>query len=54
MSVLKNMGFQPNPYDLCVANKDLNGKQCTIAWYVDDNKVSYVEHDVIDDVISKA
>ena len=25
-SVLKYMGFQLNPYDICVANKDVNGK----------------------------
>ena len=25
-SVLKCMGFQLNPYDICVANKDVNGK----------------------------
>ena len=42
MSVLKEMGFQLNPYDICAANKDINGKQCAIACYVDDNKVSRV------------
>ena len=35
---LKDVGFNLNPYDKCVANKTINGKQCTIAWYVDDNK----------------
>ena len=39
---LKDMGFQINPYDLCVSNRDINGKQCTIAWYVDDNEVSHM------------
>ena len=47
------MGFHINPYDMCVYNKDINGKQCTIAGYVDDNKVSHVEQDVIYDVINK-
>ena len=28
---LKGMGFVLNPYDLCVANKIIDGKQCTIA-----------------------
>ena len=42
MSVLNDMGFQLNPYDMCVDNKDINGKQYTITWYVDDNKVSNV------------
>ena len=50
---LKDMGFELNPYDLCVANKDINGKQCTIVWHVDDNKISHVESDVMEDVISK-
>ena len=38
-SQLKEMGFTLNPYDSCVANCDINGKQCTIAWYVDDMKI---------------
>ena len=53
MSVLKDMGFQLNPNDMCVVHKDTNGKHCTIVWYVDDNKFSHVEKDVIDDVIIK-
>ena len=53
LSVLKDMEFQLNPYDMCVVNKKINGKQCNIAWYVDDNKVSHVEQDVIYYVISK-
>ena len=53
VSVLKYMGFQLNTYDMCVANKDINGKQCTISWHVDNNKVSHVEQGVIDDVTNK-
>jgi hypothetical protein len=33
---LKEWGFEINPYDFCVANKMINGKQCTIVWHVDD------------------
>ena len=29
----------------------INGKQCTIVWYVDDNKVSHVDEDVVTNVI---
>ena len=29
-SQLVSMGFEINRYDLCVANKNINGKQCTI------------------------
>ena len=52
-STLTDMGFELNPYDLCVANAELEGKQCTICWYVDDNKISHVNPKVIDDVIKK-
>jgi hypothetical protein len=47
------MGFVLNPYDLCVANKTINGKQCTIVWYVDDNKISHVDHNVVTEIIAK-
>ena len=36
--LLCNMRFKINPNDPCVANKTVNGKQCTIIWYVDDLK----------------
>ena len=36
-------GFELNPYDPCVANKTVNGKQMTVCWHVDDLKVSHVE-----------
>jgi hypothetical protein len=45
------MVFALNPYDPCVANKDINGKQFTIAWYVDDSKISHVKPEVVTDVI---
>ena len=47
------MGFELNPYDLCVANAMIDGKQCTICWYVDDNKISHMDSKVIDDVIKQ-
>ena len=31
VKTLKGLGFKLNPYDRCVANKMINGKQCTIA-----------------------
>jgi hypothetical protein len=40
---LKEWGFEINPYDFCVANKIINGKQCTIVWHVDDLKISHVD-----------
>ena len=34
-------GFQLNPYEPCVANKSIQGSQCTVCWYVDDTKISH-------------
>ncbi|GAX19772.1 hypothetical protein FisN_3Hu001, partial [Fistulifera solaris] len=50
---LQDMGFELNPYDTCIANKMINGKQCTIAWYVDDMKVSHVDPAVVTSVIEE-
>lgn len=47
------MGFELNPYDIFIANKIINNNQYTIAWHVDDNKVSYVEQEVIDQIIKE-
>ena len=43
---LKPQVFLINPYDRCIANSTIQDKQCTIAWYVDDNKVSQVDEEV--------
>jgi len=40
---LLNMGFVLNEYDVCVANKMINGHQLTIYWYVDDLKISHID-----------
>jgi hypothetical protein len=29
---LESIGFEVNPYDICVANKMVNGKQFTVVW----------------------
>jgi hypothetical protein len=44
-------GFEINPYDWCVANKIIDGKQCTILWHVDDLKKSHVDAKVNTSVI---
>ena len=46
-------GFEINPCDWCVANKMVNGKQCTIVWHVDDLKLSHVEQSVLEDMADK-
>jgi hypothetical protein len=49
---LKDMGYVPNPDDLCVFNKDVNGKQCTVVLHVDDIKISHVEEKVVRGVVA--
>ena len=51
---LKTIGFELNPYEPCVANKVIDGKQCTIAWYVDDNKISHVDASVVTSIALRA
>ena len=50
---LKEWGFEANPYDSCVMNKMVNGKQLTVAWHVDDLKISHVDHSVVDHFIDQ-
>jgi hypothetical protein len=50
---LKGLGFVLNPYDPCIANCTIEGTQCTVAWYVDDNKISHVNPEVVTTIIEK-
>ena len=50
-STLEKEGFVINPVEPCVANKIINGKVCTVLWYVDDVKISHVESRVVTEVI---
>ena len=50
---LVEWGFQMNPYDACVANKTVNGRQLTVAWHVDDLKISHVDTPVVDQFIEQ-
>ena len=47
-STLNDTDFELNPYDRCIVNKQIQGKQCTIAFYVDNNKVSHVKENIVD------
>ena len=47
------LGFTANPYDTCVMNKMIGGKQMTIGWHVDDLKISHVDKKEIDNIINK-
>jgi hypothetical protein len=46
---IENIGYEVNPYDPCVANKTINGKQHTMSWHVDDLKSSHEDPKVNDD-----
>jgi Reverse transcriptase (RNA-dependent DNA polymerase) len=46
---LEEIGFEVNPYDPCVANRIINGKQHTITWHVDDLKSSHQDPKVNDE-----
>ena len=50
---LQSLGFVLNPYDSCVANCVIKGKQCTIAWYVDDTKISHADPEEVTSMIAK-
>ena len=50
-STLVKQGFELNPYDMCVANKIVDGKQLTVAWYVDDLKISHKDAKVVTSTI---
>jgi hypothetical protein len=49
--LVEDNGFERNPYDFCVVNKIVDGKQMTIVWYVDDLKISHVDPSVVGNMI---
>ena len=49
----EELGFEFNPYNPYVANKVINGKQCTIVWHVDDLKMPHIQQEVLDEIIGK-
>jgi hypothetical protein len=51
--LMEKLGFTINPYDRCVVNKMIKGKQCTIIWHVDDLKLSHVRQIVLKDITKK-
>jgi hypothetical protein len=50
---LEENGFTLNPYDPCVANKMVNGKQLTVTWHIDDLKLSYVDENEVTKTIDR-
>jgi hypothetical protein len=50
-SHLADHGFVMNPYDVWYMNKEIDRKQCTIVWHVDDLKISHVDSEVVSSII---
>ena len=44
---LISLGYTINPYDPCVANKEINGFQMTICWHVDDIIIGHKDPTVV-------
>ena len=49
---LKKMGFKINPYNQCVTNKEIDGKQCIIVWYLDNLKVLRMYTEVVRGILN--
>jgi hypothetical protein len=50
---LSDEGFVANPYDCCVMNRTVGGKQQTVLWHVDDLKISHVDGAVNEQLLNK-
>jgi hypothetical protein len=48
---LKSKGFKLNPYDPCVANKQVNGEQVTVCFHVDNCTILHHTPKVVDEMI---
>jgi hypothetical protein len=51
-SSLKNRGFTVNPYDPCIWNRVIVGKQMAVCFHVDNCKISYLDPKVVDYTIA--
>ena len=50
---LVDWGFEINPYDWCVTNKMVNGRQLMVLWHVDDLKISHVDDVVVTNLVDQ-
>ena len=51
MKSLKSQGFMVNSYNRYKAKITIDDRQCKIAFYVDDNKVSHIDEDITTRII---
>ena len=49
----EGLGFKANPYEQCVMNKTVKGKQLTVCWYVDDIKMLHVDKSTLEWLVSE-
>jgi hypothetical protein len=45
---IESVGFEVNPYNICIANHTVNGKQQAVTWHVNDLKLSHIDPKVND------
>ena len=50
---LVDWGFEINPYDWCVTNKMVNGRQLTVLWHVDDLKISHMDDAMVTNLVDQ-
>jgi hypothetical protein len=48
---LDKAGFKMNPYNTCVWNQNIQGKQCAICFHVNNCKISHKSTKVLDQII---
>jgi hypothetical protein len=51
--LVNTLGFEFNPYDKCVVNKTIDGKQCTIIWHVNDLMLTHVSQEILYHIVSE-
>ncbi len=51
VKTLKSKGFKLNPYDPCMANKQVNGEQLTVCFHVDNCKILHLLPKLVDKTI---
>ncbi len=49
---LRDMGFEVNPHNPCVANRIVNGSQITVRWHVDDFMINHIDQDEISKLLT--
>jgi hypothetical protein len=52
MGDIESQGFALNPYDPCIANKFINGKQFTVVWHIDQIIMSHADEKEVSRLIT--